>query len=256
METVYTGNTTDTRPIFELSYVAENNRGVNPYKLRVALEQQSYDSFVGKQNYLKATLDYTTNYTYKPGRNVTFRFFLGGFLQNTIRDRGAGRSTQGSLALYSEGFNDYKYDELFFGRSEADGFSSQQISLNDGGMKLPVGASQAGNLGKSNNFIFALNIKGDLPKRLPLGLPIKPYFDLGYYDNSGPLGSDDSFADQLVYRIMLDFFDGTAGVYFPLFNSDNVNELLDQKGGYGKRISFNINFNRIHPTRIRDRMEF
>lgn len=258
METIYTGNSTDTRPIFELSYVAENSRGINPYKLRVALEQQSYDSFTGKQSYLKATLDYTTNYTYKEDRNISFRFFLGGFLQNTIRDRGAGRSTQGALALYSEGFNDYKYDELFAGRSESDGLLSQQISLNDGGMKLPVGASQAGNLGKSNNFIFALNIKGDLPRRLPLGLPIKPYFDLGYYDNSGPLGSDDSFADQLVYSggLMLDFFDGTAGVYFPLFNSDNVNELLDQKGGYGNRISFSVNLNRLHPTRIRDRLEF
>ena len=258
METIYTGNSTDTNPIFELSYVAENNRGVNPYKLKIALEQQSYDDFVGEQSYLKATLDYRTNYTYKPGRNISFRFFLGGFLQNTIRNRGAGRTTPGSLALYSEGFNDYKYDELFFGRSESDGFFSQQISLNDGGMKLPVGASQAGNLGKSNNFIFALNIKGDLPKRLPLGLPVKPYFDLGYYDNSGPLGSDDSFADQLVYSggIMLDFLDGTFGIYFPLLNSDNVNDLLDQKGGYSNRISFNINFNRIHPTRIRDRIEF
>ena len=258
METNYTGNATDTRPIFELSYVAQNSRGINPYKLRVALEQQSYDSFIGKQSYVKATLDYTTNYTYKPGRNISFRFFLGGFLQNTIRDRGAGRSTQGALALYSEGFNDYKYDELFFGRSESDGIFSQQISLNDGGMKLPVGASQAGNLGKSNNFIFALNIKGDLPKRLPFGLPVKPYFDLGYYDNSGPLGSDDAFGDQLVYSggLMLDFMNGTVGVYFPLLNSGNVNELLEQKGGYSNRISFNINFNRLNPTRIRDRMEF
>ena len=258
METNYAGNTTDTRPIFELSYVAQNNRGVNPYKLRVALEQQSYDDFTGDQSYLKATLDYTTNYAYKQGRNISFRFFLGGFLQNTRRDRSAGRGAQGALALYSEGFNDYKYDELFFGRSESDGFFSQQISLNDGGMKLPVGASQAGNLGKSNNFIFAINIKGDLPKRLPLGLPIKPYFDIGYYDNSGPLGSDDSFSDQLVYSggLMLDFLDGTVGVYFPLFNSDNVNELLDQKGGYSHQISFNINFNRLNPTQIRDRIEF
>jgi len=258
METNYTGNSTDMRPIFELSYVAQNSRGINPYKLRVALEQQSYDNFLGKQSYLKATLDYTTNYTYKEDKNISFRFFLGGFLQNTIRDRVAGRSTQGSLALYSEGFNDYKYDELFVGRSESSGLLSQQISLNDGGMKLPVGASQAGNLGKSNNFIFALNIKGDLPRRLPFGLPVKPYFDLGYFDNSGPLGIEDSFADQLVYSggLMLDFLDGTAGVYFPLFNSSNVNELLEQKGGYHTRISFSVNFNRLHPTRIRDRLEF
>ena len=258
METMYAGNTTDTRPIFELSYVAINNRGINPYKFKAALEQQSYNNVFGKQSYLKATLDYTTNYTYKADRNISFRFFLGGFLQNTIRDRGAGRSTQGSLALYSEGFNDYKYDELFFGRSESEGVFSQQISLNDGGMKLPVGASQAGNLGKSNNFIFAINIKGDLPKRLPFGIPLKPYFDLGYYDNSGPLGSEDSFSDQLVYSggLMLDFADGVFGVYFPLLNSNNVNELLEQKGGYSNRISFNIDFNRLNPTQIRERIEF
>ena len=258
MQTRYAGNTTSTRPIFELSYEAENRRGINPYRLKVALEQQSYSSFFGDQNYLKASIDYTTNYTYKPGRNVTFRFFVGGFLTNTLRDRGAGRNTEGSLALYSEGFNDYKYDELFFGRSEVDGAFSQQISLNDGGMKLPVGATQAGNLGKSNNFIFAINLKSDLPQRLPLDLPIKPYFDIGYFDNTSPLGSDDQFGDQLVYSggIMLDFFDGLFGVYFPLLNSDNVKTLLDQRGGFGNRISFSVDFKRLHPARMRERATF
>ena len=97
-----------------------------------------------------------------------------------------------------------------------------------------------------------------MPKRLPLGLPIKPYFDLGYYDNSGPLGSDDSFSDQLIYSggVMLDFLDGTIGVYFPLINSNNAVDLFEQNGGYGNRISFNINFNRLNPTLIRDRIEF
>jgi len=257
-EIVYTGNTTDTRPIFELSYEAVNNRGINPYRFRVALEQQSYERFTDDESYVKASLEYITKYTYKENRNITFRFFLGGFLQNTIRNRSVNRTTEGAFALNSEGFNDYKFDEFFFGRSEADGFFSQQISLNDGGMKLPIGASQAGNLGKSNNYIIALNIKGDLPQRLPLGLPIKPYFDLGYFDNSGPLGSDDSFSDQLVFSggLMLDFLDGTIGVYFPFLNSNNAKDLLEQNGGYGNRISFNINFNRLNPTVIRDRIEF
>jgi len=55
---------------------------------------------------------------------------------------------------------------------------------------------------------------------------------------------------------MLDFADGVFGVYFPLLNSNNVNELLEQKGGYSNRISFNIDFNRLNPTQIRERIEF
>lgn len=257
-EVAFAGVESETSPIYELSYIAKNNRGVNPYRLKIALEQQSYQSFGADQSYLKATIDYTTKYTYNVDRNVSFRFFVGGFLQNTLRNRSVNRGSRGSLALYSEGFNDYKYEEVYFARSDEEGLFSQQIALNDGGMKLPVGASQAGNLGHSNNFIASINIKGDLPQRLPLDLPLKPYFDIGYFDNSTPIGEDDSFSDQLVYSggLMLDFWDGMVGFYFPLFNSDNVNTLLKQRGSYGKRISFSINLKEFHPEKIRSGVEF
>ncbi|MEM8909913.1 MAG: hypothetical protein AAGD05_18840, partial [Bacteroidota bacterium] len=244
----YIGNRSEGSRIFELSYELKNKRAINPYELRLALEQQSYENIKGDQSYLKASLDWRSSYTYHVDRSVDFRFFLGGFLSNTERNAGnvSNRAQRGSFSLTSEGFNDYKYDELYLGRAENTGIWSQQISGKDGGLKNALGASQSSNLGNSNSFIVAINLKADLPQDLPARLPLKPYFDIAYYDNAQPLGADDTFSDQLVWSggVMLDFFDGIAGIYFPIVNSNNLKDLYEQRGNFFTRITYSFDLQR------------
>ena len=255
----YTGNTTENSLIHQVIYTAENRRALNPYSFKILLEQQSYEYNGTDQSYLKTSLEWNTAYTYNTGKSIDFRFFGGAFIKNPARNRGAvsapGLGIRGSYGLAAGGFNDYVYDQLYFGRTEQDGFWSRQISIDQGGFKNAFGGTRS--TGQSNNFIIAFNIKADLPKDLPLKLPLKPYFDWGYWDNAMPSADGASFKDQVMWSggVMLDFFDGIFGVYFPIVNSDNIKSNYGD-GNYGTRISFNLDLNKANPWRLVDRIEF
>ncbi|MEM1322006.1 MAG: M1 family metallopeptidase [Bacteroidota bacterium] len=258
---VYLGNEFDNSLIFDLRYTLENRRALNPFKLQLGLEQQSYTNLSGDQHYLKAWLDWQSAYTYNTGRAIDFRIFVGAFLDNSRRNAGATSSRQlarGSWSLVAEGFTDYRYDGLYFGRNEGTGIWSQQINQEQGGLKTAFGSSFG--IGESNSFIVSLNMKADLPQDLPLQLPIKPYFDIGYFDNAQPIASDATFTDQLMWSggLMLDFVDETFAIYFPLINSDNVKTLYNGRdsGNYLARITWTLNLNQLDPWRFVDRLEF
>ena len=242
---IYAGNETNTNTIHELSYQAVNKRSLNPFKLNFALEGQAYEDFFGRdEHYLKASIAYHGNFTFADQKHFQYRLFVGTFLSNSQRN--GARIFPGGFNLSGQGYNDYRFDELFFGRNEIQGLWSQQISIQDGGMKLPLGPSF--NLGRSNSFAFALNLKTDLPEDFLLDLPIKPYLDIGYFDNALPTGANDTFTDQLLWSggLELEIIKDFASIYFPLANSKNVNNILKERGNYFSRVSFRLALHKIN----------
>ncbi len=240
--------------IYEVSYAGSNKKAVNPFNYKIALEYQQYtDAFSRDQSYWKASLEWNTAYTYASKKNIDFRFFVGSFLKNTRRSSGSvsERSSRGSFALTHQGYNDYKYDEFHFGRNEINGIWSQQVNLQDGGMKNAFGSAFSD--GQSNAFIFTINVKADLPKSLPFNIPLKPYFDLGYFNDNRPIASDANFNDQLWWSggLMLDF-QNVFSIHFPLVNSNNLKTLYDQRSGgdYGARITWKLDLNRANPFEL------
>ncbi len=252
---VYLGNKREGAQFYQLSYILKSRRAPNPFGLEVSLEQGNYTTFIGDQNFLKLSTTFANAFSYKPGKAVYFRIFAGGFLQNTRRNAGSvsNQSTRGTFALTSQGFNDYTNEEFYLGRSDQSGIWSHQISRNEGGMKNAFGS--AFGIGQSNNFIFSCNIKADLPINLPIRLPLKPYFDFGYFDNATPIGSDDTFNDQFLWSggLMLEFFNGRLGLYYPLFNSENMRNLYSERS---TKLTFSIDINRLNPWKIIDEIEF
>ncbi len=250
-EGAYQGNEKLHNSIHELSYQAENRRALHPFEFLLALEGQQYDLFGQNESYLKASLDWRGHYTYEEDKNVSYRIFLGTFLQNTQRDGGV--IIPAAFNLIGQGYNDYRYDEFYLGRNERRGIWSQQISIRDGGMKLPAGPG-FDFIGRSNNFIFALNLKADLPGKFPLQLPLKPYFDLGFFDNATPTGQDAAFKDQLVWSggLELELVQGFFSLYFPIINSENIDNILKEKGNYFSRISFRLALHQIDLLEVLD----
>lgn len=247
----YLGNQWNQNLIHELAYSLENNLGLHPYRLDIALEQQHYDFFDQKARYLKVSVEGNYRFHYKHAKSLDIRLFAGGFLENTQRESGA--IFPGAFYLTGEGFADYRFDNYYFGRSETDGLVSQQIAIRDGAVKLPLGAPNARSFA-SNNYILALNLKADFPFRLPWYFPLRPYFDIGYYDDATPTGANATLKDQLLWSggLMLDFAEGIAGIHFPLFNSQNVNTILEQRGNYWTRISFHIDLLQLNPWRFEE----
>lgn len=216
----------------KLSYQGKLNRFPNPFSFVLNLEAQNHyiNSFGEVAKYLRSTLEWRQQFYYKQQKSVTARFFGGAFLRNTDRHNPVAPN---ALTLNPQGFNDYRYDYLFGGRSETTGFWSKQVSQSDGGFKAAFGSAQAGNIGNSNSFILALNLKADLPYRLPLGLPLKPWFDLGYFKDATPLGKNRSFQDQFLWSggVMLEFGKGFLEVYFPLINCKPMRNLYAEQSG-------------------------
>ncbi len=251
----YQGNAWSDSYIHELSYLAESRRALNPYSIYLALEQQSYtDVFDRDQNYLKASLEIKHTFHYAPKKGFDFRVFAGGFITNSRRDGGA--IFPGAFNLISQGYNDYRFDDFYFGRSEDDGIWSQQVTIRDGGFKNAVGTGFS--LGRSNNFIVALNMKADLPNGLPFNLPLKPYFDIGYYDNAMPTGAGETFEDQLLWSggITLEFVKDVFAIYFPLINSKNIDDRYAERGSYWNRIAFTLDLRKLNPKELLKRVEF
>jgi hypothetical protein len=251
----YTGTGFQASNIQELSFTSEKFGGINSSLLKLAIEHQAYDG-LGEtpDRYVKASVEWERTFHFDENEALSIRFFGGAFLYHT--ERTAGYIAPGAFNLVSNGSNDYRYDDFYLGRTENNGFESQQISRRDGGFKTVIGQGFA--LGRSNNFILALNLKSDLPARVLPWLPVKPYFDAGYFDNAMPTGSEDTFNDQLLWNggLMLSVLDETVAVYFPLVNSTNLQSLNAERGNYWKRISFQLDLHRLNPWRMVDRVNF
>ena len=229
----YLGNAWKNNTIHELRYEGEEVGLPNPYRFRIALEtQNSTDAANDADNYLRTTAEWQQKIYYKEKKKITLRVFGGYFLHNPARFKNVAEN---ALSLNTQDFNDYKLDQLILSRSAGDGFRDRQITQNEGGFKGAFGNSTMGLIGNSNNYILSLNLKADLPFRLPLKIPLKPYFDLGYYDDAS--NPNRPFNEQLLWSggFIVEFFKGGLEFYFPLVNSAYLNDQYrSQTGGTGK----------------------
>lgn len=247
----FTNKENRQRNIIEAKYELKRSTAFNKSSIELSVLGESYEraqaSF--QSSYIRTTLEATHSIFYAKNKRKSFdiRLFAGGF---PFYNRGrAGGSFP--LTLTSQGYNDWFYDDFYFGRSENSGFLSKQINLGNGGFKVPIYESPTdvpdgllvndpdNDYGETNSFVMTMNLKADLPMNLPLNIPIKPYLDFGVFDHkiSGEL--------EFVYNggIALDLFDGILGVYFPLFGTE---ALMSQQPNFGSRISFNLDLNRLN----------
>ena len=234
----FTGKEIEVRNILEGRYELVRNTAFNKSSIDFSVLSEGYTKNDGTSvNYVRTTLEANHSIKYKKNKRKSFdvRIFTGLFLAHDDRDFGAL-----PLTLTSQGYNDYYYDNFYFGRNDQTGFWSRQISLDNGGFKMPVPAGAQN--GSSNNFLFAMNLKADLPMKLPLNIPLKPYLDIGYFDETAPSVTDPTefFVSG---GVALDFFDGILGIYFPLFGTDTY---FNQQPNFGSRISFNLDLNRLN----------
>jgi len=257
----FVGKEFDKYTIYETRYEAMQKKKPNPWHFKAALEwQNGRDAFGDKGKYLRGSLEWRQQFFYQPWRKITMRVFAGGFLQNDRRNDGilAGDPAQGSFSLNPQGFSDYRLDQTFLARSGGGNILGRQVNQTEGGFKAAFGAPFAGTIGVSNNFVFAVNLKADLPKKLPLGLPVKPWFDLGYFDDATLLGENRPSSEQWLWSagFMLEFLDGNLEIYFPVAHSKSLKNKYDEAfgGNYWKWISWSARFDMANPTELLERL--
>jgi Peptidase family M1 domain len=224
------------RTTFRGVFAHTNNRILDPYSLFVNLE--------GNNKYQKFSL--TANYLFKyanKSKGVSTRFFAGYQLYDKTSD---------AYPFYLNGWSgvqDFWYDDLYFGRSERTGFSSQQMSMRDGGFKTSIPYSS------TIDWLISGNINVDFPG----GLPISFFIDAGTFKDAKDLLSIYDVKGNLIYDAGICISVLFAKVYFPVFRSADIKAY--QSGDFGidkilfrEQIRFEINLNKVNPFYIRNQL--
>ncbi|MBL7815774.1 MAG: M1 family metallopeptidase [Saprospiraceae bacterium] len=256
---IKTGKEFDNSNITQLIYSGILKNALGNTSFRIAIENQNYTFANADQNYLKTTLELKKDFVYQKGKRLYTRLFVGGFLKNTGREAGNffGSRTRGSLGLVNRGLTDYRYDGLWIGRNEETGLAGQQIDpTTEGGMKFALPAGNPTEVGFSNSFVASLNLSLDLPVNLPSFLKLKPYFDLGYFDDTRPTSLRSATKTLMSGGIQWSLLGDAVSIYVPVYFSGkpleedpNSFKALMSKRTFLERITFSLNLKELNPRK-------
>jgi hypothetical protein len=215
--------------INDLTYLLDNSRKINPYN--VALNVQQGEGFV------KSSLTANYKVTFKQKKkSLDIRFFAGKFLESkNLFDPTYFFHTSGS-----NGSQDYMYDNVFLGRSEANGSLSHQFAETEGAMKMYT------MIGGNTNWLTSVNLKCSLPGKIPFRL----------FADFTMIPQQNAFNSNILYDagIYLPLIPNIIDIYFPLlmskdimdvFNSNNQNVTGFNK--YMRMIRFTFNIHKLNP---------
>ena len=150
------------------------------------------------------------------------------------------------------GVNDYLLDGTYLGRNKNDDLFSNQVSMQEGGFKIPTN-KYASPLGRSDNWLMALNVKTDLP----LGkLPLRIYADFATYADAKQINSSAN-AVSFCAGLELHLLEEVLSIYAPLLMSSDYNNYLSEmfpKNKLAKSISFSLNINHMNWLRSNQKL--
>lgn len=196
--------------------------------------------------YLKLEAELSTRFMYQLNKTLDLRLYGGAFLwQNHPKST---ITREGTLGLVGYAMNDYLYQDYFFDRGGQEGLWTQQINGSGGAFKTAV--NTAYNLGQSNKYVAALNLKADLPFNVPVLSSIKPFVDLGMYGYLPTL--TDEYENKFLYSagLMIEGYEGVFSLYLPLFNSTEIENIYKEEANFFKRLSFSLNLNLFDFTKL------
>ena len=208
-----------------LTYQLINNRTIDPFNLTMSSE------FIDELQKLSATFNYSISVSER--KKISFRLFAGKMIGST--NNGDYRFRMSGQA----GYQDYLYDNFYFGRNASlPNISAQQFTETDGAFKV------YSPLGQSDDWLIACNIK--TPKIFKL--PFYIFADAGMYNATGLK------TPELLYSmgISLPLIKDIIEIYFPILNSKNIDDVqaLNNINRYADKIRFTFYLNRANPFEL------
>ena len=236
--------------ITQARFVIDNLRVLYPFRVEWLAEYNK--DFVR----LAFTGNHFFNFTGKGGINA--RFFIGKFIYTKNKTALMQFQTDRFHLNMSgpNGREDYTYSNFFIGRTNFEGFPSQQIMIRDGAFKVRTELLSS-KIGKTDNWLSALNLTMDIPARfnplelLPIKIPLKLYGDLG--TNADAWNKDDDQAHFLYDAgIQVSMLNELINFYIPLIYSPVYKEYFQSVPGnsFFQRISFSINIQDVSVRKL------
>ena len=250
---------TYSQNITRLTYNKYDFDVLQPNELEVELEYNRYNinSILGANDYLKLSMDYRHGFLFNRNKRFDIRLYAAGFITNSQRESSSFNKifTKGSIALLSQGFTDYSYDDYFLDRrGQGTKRAYRQIGYHGGGFKDALGS--ANSVGESNDFAASINLKSHLPFG-PSKLPLKLFFDAGYARTKST--TSDPLTGEVFYSggVMLEFGDGLFGIHLPLVASSNISDIYKTNDrSFLSKITFSMDLHRFNPWDLADDYNF
>lgn len=214
-----------------LRYTHKNDRPFNPFSYSFEGQMGEYFAKLSLEGNIR--LDYN-----RKKKALYIRGYAGKFI--TIKDEFPTTDRYYLNSTFT-GVNDYLYDDTYIGRTETDGFGARQISMREGGFKIPTPLNLSP-LGRSDDWLAALNIKTDLPIKLPLRL----FLDIGTFANAKEANPS---GQKVLYAGGVEIFAwDVVNIYVPLVMSKDFNDYRKSMGQDGilDGITFSINLQKIN----------
>ncbi len=216
-----------------LRYQHRNDRTFNPF--RYGLEAQAGRDFVKLSLEGSMRIDYHVK-----NKALHLRGFAGKFF--TMNNATPAVTERYWLNTTYTGINDYLYDDTYFARSETRGLGARQISMREGGFKIPTNRNIPP-IGRSDDWLATLNIETDIPM-----VPLRLFLDIGTFADAAKSNPN---GNTVLYNggVSLRLFSDMLVVYVPLIMS---RDFLDyQKTTYGKErflnsIAFSVQLHNIN----------
>lgn len=225
----------------EVLFVHKNARTFHPYAYQILAEGNSELFKIGVTGNFR--IDY-----YGEGKNPRrnsfyFRAYAGKYVD--IDNRGDLQSSrpQNLAATYTD-VNDYVYRDVFVNRNSQTGLLSQQIAMREGGFKIRTNQYTTP-VGMTNNWLAAVNMRMDVPIKLPFRL--QGFADFGTFagaKSQNPSGS------ALIFDAGIEahFFADALIIYCPLAMSRDFKDYTKSiytKNRFVQTMSFSLNLSRL-----------
>ena len=217
-----------------IRYKHQNKQTYNPFDY--SIEGQIGADFAKINVEGNKRIDYN-----KKNKSLYLRGYFGKFFP--INTDPAVTSRYELNASYS-GIDDYLYDGYYLARNAQTRLAAQQISVQEGGFKIPV----FNNAGRSDNWMATLNLQSDLPFGK---MPLRVFLDAGLIPNLTPDITNAS-TTKLLYDAGLEVYviKDIISVYYPVIMSNDFQNYIintyGRKNLFTRSISFTIHLQNIN----------
>lgn len=224
-----------------IQYAFRNDRTFHPYSYNA--ETQLGQSFIKLKLEGRLRIDYDIK-----DKSLYLRGFAGKFISTNT----TANNNRYYLNTAFSGANDYLYDAVFMGRNENEGLWANQISLQEGGFKMPTNL-YANPLGRSDNWLLSFSAKTDLP----LGkLPLRLYADVATFADAKQLTPQ---GNSILFNagLELSLFKEVLCIYLPLLLSKDYSNYLKEmypENRALRSIAFSVSLHQFNGLRAHEKL--
>ncbi|MEO8822351.1 MAG: M1 family metallopeptidase, partial [Ginsengibacter sp.] len=242
-----------SRYLNQLNFTFQNNRVLNPYSSNLQIQQTN--------KFLRFSFEGKYFFNYPNGGGMNARLFAGKFMylgsRTIIKQFETDRYHLNMTG--ANGYEDYTYSNYFVGRNEFEGAASQQIMMRDGGFKVRSDLL-SNKIGKTDNWLTALNLTSDLPKKMNPFVNLtgehllKVFLDVGTYAEAW---KKNSTTGKFLYDagLQISLLKDLVNVYIPVLYSKIYSDYYKStipKDRLLKTISFSIDIQNFRLNKFLD----